>query len=105
MPLPLLYELDRKSFGVLRFPREVGKTVIDLKPIERALAQVLDVNIEARRERLFGPKVHRFVFQGEMIALRVLDNGDAVLDLSLVDDEARETVMELIRHAEVFERI
>ncbi|MFT3995799.1 MAG: hypothetical protein QM667_00205 [Asticcacaulis sp.] len=97
------YELDRRQFGVIRFPREKGQTVIALKPIEAALARTLDVQVEARRERLFGPKVPRFSFQGEVIAVKVLDSGDAMLDLSLVDDETRETIIEHMRLSEDFE--
>ncbi|ESQ80046.1 hypothetical protein AEYBE204_05355 [Asticcacaulis sp. YBE204] len=99
------YELDRRDFGVIRFPREKGQTVISLKPVEAALSRALDVNIEARRERLFGPKVSRFSFHGEIIPLKVLGNGDAVLDLSVVDDEARETIMEHLRLSEDFESL
>jgi len=99
------YELDRRQFGVIRFPREKGQTVIALKPLEAALARTLDVQIEARRERLFGPKVPRFSFHGETIALKLLDSGDAVLDLSTVDDETRETIMEHMRLSEDFENL
>lgn len=97
------FELDRRNFGVIRFPRDKGQTLVPLKPIEAALARTLDVQVEARRERLFGPKIPRFAYMGEVLSLRVLDSGDAVLDLSHADDEARETIIEYMRLSEDFE--
>ncbi|ADU13062.1 hypothetical protein [Asticcacaulis excentricus] len=97
------FELDRRNFGVIRFPRDKGQTLVPLKPIEAALARTLDVQVEARRERLFGPKIPRFAYMGEVLCLRVLDSGDAVLDLSHADDEARETIIEHMRLSEDFE--
>lgn len=97
------FELDRRNFGVIRFPRDKGQTLVPLKPIEVALARTLDVQVEARRERLFGPKIPRFAYMGEVLSLRVLDSGDAVLDLSHADDEARETIIEHMRLSEDFE--
>lgn len=97
------FELDRRNFGVIRFPRDKGQTLVPLKPIEAALARTLDVQVEARRERLFGPKIPRFAYMGEVLSLQVLDSGDAVLDLSHADDEARETIIEHMRLSEDFE--
>lgn len=99
------FELDRWNFGVIRFPRDKGQTLVPLKPIEAALARTLDVQVEARRERLFGPKIPRFAYMGEVLSLRVLDSGDAVLDLSHADDEARETIIEHMRLSEDFESV
>jgi hypothetical protein len=97
------FELDRRNFGVIRFPRDKGQTAISLKSIEAALARTLDVQVEARRERLFGPKVPCFAYMGEVLVVRVLESGDAVLDLSYADDEARETIIEHMRLSEDFE--
>jgi hypothetical protein len=99
------FELDRRNFGVIRFPRDKGQTLVPLKPIEAALARTLDVQVETRRERLFGPKMPRFAYMGEVLSLRVLDSGDAVLDLSHADDEARETIIEHMRLSEDFESV
>jgi hypothetical protein len=102
------FELDRRSFGVVRFasvPREGAKVARIEKLMPQALSTALNVKLKARREGLFGPRVHWFKFRGEKVTLRKQADGTATIDLSAVDDETREILIEALRHSIAFDAL
>ncbi|MDI7774019.1 hypothetical protein [Asticcacaulis sp. EMRT-3] len=102
---PVRFETDQGGFGRVRFPRPKGCSRLPLEPLQAALEATLHVRFETRRERLFGPPVLSFVYMGERVKLRMLDTGDAQIDLSAADDEMRETLIEHLRQSDDFEQI
>ena len=92
---PVRFETE--GFGVVRFARTPPE------PLRRALEAALNVRFEARRERLFGPRVLSFVFMGERVKLKRLGDGGALIDLSEADDEMRETLIEHLRQSPDFD--
>ncbi|MDV6330143.1 hypothetical protein [Asticcacaulis sp. 201] len=102
-PAPVRFILDERRFGLVSFPRPKGRTRIPLEPLQAALEQTLGVRFEVRRERLFGPKIHSFVYMGERVKIRMLDSGDAHIDLAGVDDDVREIILEHLRQSHEFE--
>lgn len=100
---PVRFELDRRAFGAVTFARPKGQTRINMTPLQKALETTLGVRIVARREKLFGPKVHSFTFMGETLKVHMTDSGDARLELGDIDDEVRETVLEHMRQSLDFE--
>jgi len=102
-PAPVRFETDKRAFGVVHFPRVRGQTRVSLPDLRGALASSLGVHVELRRRGWFGPKMPVFTFMGEQITIKVLDNGNATLDLGHVDDEVRETILEHIRTSLEFE--
>ncbi|GGZ30358.1 hypothetical protein [Asticcacaulis endophyticus] len=108
--MPIRFELDRRKFGVLHFALSGERAAEGYKAVKRdefdaALQSALKVNLETRRERLFGPKVTRFTFQGEPVTVRVAANGDVQLELGDLDDDVRETIIEKLRHSLEFMNI
>lgn len=103
MSSPVRFEMDRRAFGVVNFPRPRGKTRMPMEPLTKALQASLGVRIEARRRWWFGRKHHSFVFMGERVHIRLQDSGDAFFDLGHVDDEVRETILEHMRISYDFE--
>ena len=95
--------MDKRAFGVVTFARSKEQTRIPLANLSRALEASLGINVVSRRERLFGPKVHRFTYMGETVRVDVLGNGNASFDLGSIDDEVRETLLEKLRHSFEFE--
>jgi len=104
-PPPVRFELDKRSFGLVQFPRQKGRVRIQLEPLQTALKSCLGVTFEERRERLFGPKVQSFTFMGERVKIRILENGNAAIDLGSIDDEVRETLLEQLRQSYDFEAL
>ena len=100
---PVRFETDKRAFGVVHFPRGAGKTRLPLEPLQQALGICLGIKVEMKRERLFGPKVPTFTFMGEKVRVRVLENGNASLDLGHIDDEVRETILEHMRTSHDFD--
>lgn len=100
---PVRFEMDKRAFGVVNFVRAKGQTRYAVEPLKRALETTLNVRVTARREKLFGPKVHSFIFMGETVKVRVTDSGNAVIDLGHIDDEVRETLLEQMRQSLDFE--
>ncbi len=94
---PVRFDMDKRAFGVVNFARTKGQTRYAIAPLQQALETTLNVRITSKREKLFGPKVHSFQFMGETIRVNMTDSGDARLDLSHIDDEVRETVLEFMR--------
>ena len=98
----LRFELDRRQFGVVRLAnahntvKGLGKPK-GVSPIGAALSQLLGVKISQKRPHIFAAKVESFVFQGETVRIQRQKDGTCTLDLSQVSDEARETVIELLR--------
>jgi hypothetical protein len=70
--------------------------------LQNALEATLGVRFEARRERLFGPKILSFIYMGERVKIRLLESGDAHIDLAAVDDDVREILLEHIRQSHAF---
>jgi hypothetical protein len=100
------FELDRRQFGVVRFApaSRSGPKVLPLdKIMPHALGEALKVKLKARREGLFGPRVQWFTFQGETVTVRPQADGTATIDLSAVDDETREVLIEALRHSIEFD--
>ncbi len=102
-PLPVRFILDERRFGLVSFPRPKGRTRIPLEPLQSALEVTLGVHFEVKRERLFGPKVLSFIYMGERVKIRLLETGDAQIDLAGVDDDVREIILEHIRQSHDFE--
>jgi hypothetical protein len=103
MSSPVRFELDKRAFGVVHFPRPKGRTRVDLQPLQRVLEANLGVKLDLKRETLFGRKVISFTYLGEVVKVRMTDSGDARLDLGHVDDEAREQILEHLRQSHDFE--
>ena len=61
------------------------------------------MQFEVKRERLFGPKVLSFMYMGERVKVRLLETGDAHIDLATLDDDVREIILEHIRQSHEFE--
>lgn len=101
-PSPVRFVLDERRFGLVSFPRPKGRTRIPLEPLQVALEATLGVRFEARRERLFGPKVLSFMYMNERVKVRLLESGDAHIDLAVVDDDVREIILEHIRQSHAF---
>jgi hypothetical protein len=101
-PSPVRFVIDERRFGLVSFPRPRGRTRIPLEPLQGALEAVLGVRFEARRERLFGPKILSFMYMGERVKIRLLETGDAHIDLAAVDDDVREIILEHIRQSHEF---
>ncbi|MGZ3305920.1 MAG: hypothetical protein ACXU8U_08670 [Asticcacaulis sp.] len=103
MSPPVRFVLDKRAFGVVHFPRQKGKTRFDLQPLQTLLGVNLGVRPVLKREGLFGRKALSFTYLGETVKVRLSDAGDAQLDLSHVDDEAREQILEQLRQSHDFE--
>jgi hypothetical protein len=100
------FELDRRNFGVVRFaaaPRAGAKITRLEKLMPEALGAALAVKLKTRRESLFGPRVQWFSFRGEKVTVRPQADGTAMIDLSAVDDETREILIEALRHSIEFD--
>jgi hypothetical protein len=100
------FELDRRSFGMVRFTpvQQAGAKGLRLeKLMPQALSTALAVKLKVSREGLFGPRVHWFKFRGEKITVRKQADGTATIDLSAVDDETREVLIEALRHSIEFD--
>lgn len=102
MSVPVRFEMDRRAFGVVTFPRARGQTRIALSPLTQALQSALGVRVKARKRWWFGRKHFSFDFMGETVKIQVLDSGDAVVDLGGLQDEARETLLEHLRLSHAF---
>jgi hypothetical protein len=102
-PLPVRFVIDERRFGLVSFPRPRGRTRIPLEPLQGALEATLGVRFEIKRERLFGPKVLSFIYMGERVKIRLLETGDAQIDLATVDDDVREIILEHLRQSHDFE--
>ncbi len=102
---PVRFSTDDRRFGLVNFPRPKGRSRIPLEPLQQALQACLKVTFETKRERLFGPKIQSFKFMGERIKIRLLESGDACLDLSVIDDDVREILLEHIRSSHDFEAL
>jgi hypothetical protein len=76
---------------------------VALAPLSQALQSSLGVQVKTRKTWWFGRKRHSFTFMGQAVNIRVLDSGDASIDLGLLDDEARETLLEQLRTSHDFE--
>jgi hypothetical protein len=100
---PVRFVVDERRFGLVSFPRPRGRTRIPLEPLQGALEAALNVRFEVKRERLFGPKVLSFLYMGERVKIRLLDSGDAQIDLATVDDDVREIILEHLRQSHDFE--
>lgn len=70
-----------------------------MEPVQKAIEAALGVRVIAKREKLFGPKIYSFTFMGETVKVRPTDSGDARLDLGMIDDEVRETLLEHMRQS------
>lgn len=95
--------MDRRAFGAVTFPRDKGKSRINIKPLQTALETTLGVRVKGRRTWLFGKKYYAFEMLGETVRMHLTDSGDARLDLAHADDEVRETILETIRQSLNFE--
>lgn len=95
--------MDKRAFGVVNFVRGKGQTRYAVEPLKQALETTLKVRVTAKREKLFGPKVHSFTFMGQTVKLSMTDSGNARLDLGQIDDEVRETLLEHMRQSLDFE--
>ena len=102
-PSPVRFVIDERRFGLVSFPRPRGRTRIPLEPLQGALEATLGVRFEVKRERLFGPKVLSFIYMGERVKIRLLETGDAQIDLATVDDDVREIILEHLRQSHDFE--
>ena len=100
---PVRFELDKRAFGVVTFPRPKGQTRTPLAPLHKALETSLGVRVQTKRKGWFGPKILSFTYMGETVAMRILGNGDASFDLGAIDDEVRETILEHMRQSHDFE--
>ena len=99
---PVRFVIDERRFGLVSFPRPRGRTRIPLEPLQGALEATFGVRFEVRRERLFGPKILSFMYMGERVKIRLLETGDAHIDLATVDDDVREIILEHIRQSHEF---
>ncbi len=97
MGRPIAFELDRKVFGDVVF---VGETNPD--QVAQALSRALRVEVRTRKP-LFGKARRRFQFAHEDIELRLLPDGRFCLHLGLIDDEARETLIETLNLSPEFQ--
>ncbi|MGN6208974.1 hypothetical protein [Asticcacaulis sp.] len=102
-PSPVRFVIDERRFGLVSFPRPRGRARIPLEPLQGALEATLGVRFEVKRERLFGPKVLSFMYMGERVKIRLLETGDAQIDLATVDDDVREIILEHLRQSHDFE--
>ncbi len=102
---PVRFVIEDRRFGVVHFPLAKGRTRVALLPLQSALEKTLGVRFEAKRERLFGPKILSFVYMGERVKVRMLETGDVHIDLATIDDEVRETILEHIRQSHDFEAV
>ncbi|MFT4075111.1 MAG: hypothetical protein QM647_06220 [Asticcacaulis sp.] len=100
---PVRFVMDERRFGLVSFPRPKGRTRIPLEPLQGALEATLGVRFEVKRERLFGPKILSFTYMGERVKIRLLETGDAQIDLATVDDDVREIILEHLRQSHDFE--
>ncbi|MBW8735330.1 MAG: hypothetical protein JF571_13700 [Asticcacaulis sp.] len=83
--------------------RSKGQTRYAVEPLKQALETTLNVRVQAKREKLFGPRVHSFTFMGETVKVQLTESGNARLDLGQIDDEVRETLLEHMRQSLDFE--
>ncbi len=100
---PVRFEMDRRAFGAVTFPRDKGQSRINIKPLQKALETTLGVRVKAKRTWLFGKKFYAFEMHGETVKMHLTDSGDARLDLIHADDEVREVILETIRQSLNFE--
>jgi len=98
---PVRFEIDKSHFGRLRFFNASTDTAH--LALHSALEQALNTKVVTKRDGLFGPKISRFSYQGEALALKRLDNGDIGIDLDIIDDETREILIEHLKHSFEFE--
>lgn len=92
--------MDRRAFGRVHFPRAKGQTRLEMKSVQKALQACLGVRVRLTNDGWwFGPKVATFEFMGEKVKLKRIDSGDGHLDIGHMDDEARETLLEYLRHS------
>lgn len=99
---PIRFELDKRAFGVVRFPRQHMTGAQSVMAVKEALSQSLGIKLSEKRLHLFGPKVLSFDYRGEKIALKFTKSGEAILDLGVIDDESREILLEHLRHSYEF---
>ncbi|MFT4090520.1 MAG: hypothetical protein QM645_07295 [Asticcacaulis sp.] len=97
----ILFEPDRRKFGVIIFPNMGTK----VSTLNRALETALGAKVTHQRKGWFGPKQNILHFHQQTVALEVTPSGDAVLDVSAMDDEPREELLEILHQAEDFDRI
>ncbi len=94
MSSPVRFQLDRRVFGRVRFPRARGETRVKFKIMQTALQTCFGVRVRLKRDGWwFGPRVAVLDFMGERIKVRAGENGDAVAELGHMDDEVRETIL------------
>lgn len=103
------FEIDRRQFGKVTFMAPALRQGARPQRLEAvmhaALTTVLGVQVRQKREGLFGPRIRYFSFRGETITLRSTPDGTAQIDLSTVDDETREVLIEALRHSFEFESL
>lgn len=95
------FEPDRQRFGVIMFPHMGGR----IQRLGQALETALGARVTHRRKGWFGPKSHVLHFHRQDAPLTTSKAGDAELDISSMDDETRETLLETLHQAEDFDRI
>jgi hypothetical protein len=106
---PVGFETDRGGFGVVRFAQAEAlsrpRKAASPDPLHQALEATLKVRIETRREGLFGPRVSSFAFMGQRVRLKALKTGGVEIDLSRIDDDVREILIEHLRLSQDFDRL
>lgn len=95
------FEPDRHRFGVIVF-QHMGA---QLQRLSQALETALKARVTHRRKGWFGPRLHVLHFHQQDAGLTTSKAGDAELDISSMDDETRETLLEMLHQAEDFDRI
>lgn len=95
------FEPDRHRFGVIIFPHMGAQ----IQGLGRMLELALGGRVTHKRKGWFGPRQYELLFHGQAAALAVTGSGDVQLDIAHMDDETRETLLEMLHQAEDFDRI
>jgi hypothetical protein len=98
------FKFDPRQFGRIRFSAVAGHRAVDKSALDHALTLSLGVKVERKRQSLFGPRVASFVYSGERVMLNESMDGIS-LDLGLMDDEIRETLIENLRQSRDFQYV
>lgn len=101
------FEMDPRDFALVRFPASKGQGLVAMTRLQKALESSLGVRVEAKRDGLFGigARPARFSYMGLDIAIKTTRNGDFELDLTHIDDEARENLLQQLRLSEGFSQV
>ena len=94
------FELDRSLYGRVRASEPVSADqtqAVSQNALVEAIKNRLGVEPKVSRQGWFGPKRFGFSIKGHFIEITHQKNGEALIDLSLIDDDLREHLIESLR--------